>query len=343
MINEHKKGFKAKAYPKKSQPVKPATNNPVAKAAQKVAKGSGPHGSAKNVIPRKEKHKKAPEMADEGIVGKVRAANYDRLSKRSYKQADKTKPGQVSVYDVDKMKKGDERAAKAKELSEDQMGLDYDLDNLYESKLQIMLKNELTEVFDGDEETGTTHKGGKVTKKDGITRHEKTDYDDGNGQKGRPLGEPKSRHKMYPVPDAEVDEVLDTPQKKAAYIKANTDSQVQHASSQSFKSGKAGDGYNKSDAWDRPTTNRQKGMDRVTSRIKETLDGGEEYNDEVGMIRNDLHTMVRCAAELNEILKRDENVAEWVQEKIAVAKSMMVTILDYVASEHELGNIPRNK
>ena len=306
MINEHKKGFKAKAYPKKSQPVKPATNNPVAKAAQKVAKGSGPHGSAKNVIPRKEKHKKAPEMADEGIVGKV-------------------------------------RAAKAKELSEDQMGLDYDLDNLYESKLQIMLKNELTEVFDGDEETGTTHKGGKVTKKDGITRHEKTDYDDGNGQKGRPLGEPKSRHKMYPVPDAEVDEVLDTPQKKAAYIKANTDSQVQHASSQSFKSGKAGDGYNKSDAWDRPTTNRQKGMDRVTSRIKETLDGGEEYNDEVGMIRNDLHTMVRCAAELNEILKRDENVAEWVQEKIAVAKSMMVTILDYVASEHELGNIPRNK
>ena len=39
MINEHKKGFKAKAYPKKSQPVKPATNNPVAKNAKKAIGG----------------------------------------------------------------------------------------------------------------------------------------------------------------------------------------------------------------------------------------------------------------------------------------------------------------
>ena len=52
----------------------------------------------------------------EGIVDKVRAANYDRLSKRSYNQADKTKPGQVSVYDVNKMKKGDERDTKANKL-----------------------------------------------------------------------------------------------------------------------------------------------------------------------------------------------------------------------------------
>ena len=52
----------------------------------------------------------------EGIVDKIRAANYDRLSKRSYNQADKTKPGQVSVYDVNKMKKGDERYTKANKL-----------------------------------------------------------------------------------------------------------------------------------------------------------------------------------------------------------------------------------
>ena len=55
----------------------------------------------------------------EGVVDSlraIRAANYARLASRSHKQADKTKPGQVSVYDVNKMKKGDERAAKANKL-----------------------------------------------------------------------------------------------------------------------------------------------------------------------------------------------------------------------------------
>ena len=58
----------------------------------------------------------AEQFASEGIVDTLRSKNYDRLSRRSYNQADKTKPGQVSVYDVNKMKKGDDRAAKAAEL-----------------------------------------------------------------------------------------------------------------------------------------------------------------------------------------------------------------------------------
>jgi len=89
----------------------------------------------------------------------------------------------------------------------------------------------------------------------------------------------------------------------------------------------------------------QKGVSETlfSSKPTEGADGGEEYNDEVGMIRNDLHTMIRCAKELEEILSSNENVAEWAQEKIAVAKSMIVTILDYVASEHELGHKYKNK
>ena len=62
------------------------------------------------------------EELEEGIIkdiiDKGRKLNYGRLSNRSYKQADKTKPGGVSVYDADKMKKGDERADKAKELNQ---------------------------------------------------------------------------------------------------------------------------------------------------------------------------------------------------------------------------------
>ena len=58
----------------------------------------------------------AKQFASEGVVDTLRSKNYDRLSKRSYNQADKTKPGGVSVYNVDKINKGDDRAAKAAEL-----------------------------------------------------------------------------------------------------------------------------------------------------------------------------------------------------------------------------------
>ena len=58
----------------------------------------------------------AEQFASEGVVDSLRAKNYDRLSKRSYDQADKTKPGGVSVYNVDKINKGDDRSAKAAEL-----------------------------------------------------------------------------------------------------------------------------------------------------------------------------------------------------------------------------------
>ena len=63
----------------------------------------------------------------------------------------------------------------------------------------------LDEVFDGDKETGTTHRGGKVTKTNKGIKHEKTDYEDGNGEKGRKPNEdgPKSKYKQYPVPDPE--------------------------------------------------------------------------------------------------------------------------------------------
>jgi hypothetical protein len=71
--------------------------------------------------------------------------------------------------------------------------------------LEIGVDDLLDEVFADDKETGTTHKGGKVTKKDGVTRHEKTDYDDGEGQRGRKVSDDghKNPKYKYPVPDPE--------------------------------------------------------------------------------------------------------------------------------------------
>ena len=61
----------------------------------------------------------------------------------------------------------------------------------------------------------------------------------------------------------------------------------------------------------------------------------EEYHDEAGMVKSNLTTIIRSAEELDNILHDNENMAEWAQEKIAVVKSMIVTVKDYVASEHE--------
>jgi len=47
--------------------------------------------------------------------------------------------------------------------------------------LEIGVEDLLDEVFDDDKETGTTHKGGKVTKTAHGVKHEKSKYDDGEG------------------------------------------------------------------------------------------------------------------------------------------------------------------
>jgi hypothetical protein len=64
----------------------------------------------------------------------------------------------------------------------------------------------------------------------------------------------------------------------------------------------------------------------------------EEYNDEAGMVKSNLHTIIRSAEELEQLIHDNENMAEWAQEKVAVVKSMIVTVKDYVASEHEKEN-----
>jgi len=71
--------------------------------------------------------------------------------------------------------------------------------------------------------------------------------------------------------------------------------------------------------------------------IKEEFDS-PEYNDEAGMVKSNLHTIIRSAEELEQLIHDNENMAEWAQEKLAVVKSMIVTVKDYVASEHEKEN-----
>jgi len=66
---------------------------------------------------------------------------------------------------------------------------------------------------------------------------------------------------------------------------------------------------------------------------------GEEYNDEVGMSTSNIHTIIRSAKELINILEPMENMPEWAQDKLAQVKGMLVSVKDYIESQHEEGNI----
>ena len=78
-------------------------------------------------------------------------------------------------------------------------------------------------------------------------------------------------------------------------------------------------------------------MTRPTNCSMENIEHGEqaEYNDEAGMAKDSLHTIVRSAKELEHALRSNENLPEWVQEKIGQIKGMMSSVTDYIISTHE--------
>jgi len=60
-----------------------------------------------------------------------------------------------------------------------------------------------------------------------------------------------------------------------------------------------------------------------------------EYDDEAGMADNNLETMRRAVDGLDDLINAGDNLPEWCQEKIAVAKSMLVAVWDYMQSEQQ--------
>lgn len=60
-----------------------------------------------------------------------------------------------------------------------------------------------------------------------------------------------------------------------------------------------------------------------------------EYDDEAGMADNNLETLARAVDGIDELINTGDNLPEWCQEKIAVAKSMLVAVWDYMKSEEE--------
>jgi len=78
-------------------------------------------------------------------------------------------------------------------------------------------------------------------------------------------------------------------------------------------------------------------MTRPSNMSSESVSPAEqgEYNDEAGMTKDSLHTIVRHARELEKCLRQNENLPEWVQEKVGQIKGMMSSVTDYIISTHE--------
>jgi hypothetical protein len=68
------------------------------------------------------------------------------------------------------------------------------------------------------------------------------------------------------------------------------------------------------------------------SQVKEAKDE-KEYGYEGDMALNQLKTLVRCAEMIEEMLKPDTDLPEWVQSKITLATDYIQTAADYMYSE----------
>jgi hypothetical protein len=58
--------------------------------------------------------------------------------------------------------------------------------------------------------------------------------------------------------------------------------------------------------------------------VAEGFDG--EYDDEAGMADNNLETLKRAVEGIDDVINAGDNLPEWCQEKIAVSKSMLVSV-----------------
>jgi hypothetical protein len=93
--------------------------------------------------------------------------------------------------------------------------------------------------------------------------------------------------------------------------------------------------------WQQQGHNLEAIAKHIKDNIKENVNQGvaEEYNaeydDEAGMADNNLSTLRRAVEGLDDLIDAGDNLPEWCQEKIAVAKSMLVSVWDYMESEDD--------
>jgi hypothetical protein len=77
-------------------------------------------------------------------------------------------------------------------------------------------------------------------------------------------------------------------------------------------------------------------MNKASNMSSESVDPNDrgEYDREGDMAKEQMHTIVSAAKELHKILSDEENLPEWVQKKITLAKEYIDTARDYMLTQH---------
>lgn len=66
-----------------------------------------------------------------------------------------------------------------------------------------------------------------------------------------------------------------------------------------------------------------------------------EYDDEAGMAQGNLYTIAQAAQGLLDTIDDQDNLPEWVQEKIAKVEGMLVNVWNYLQSQEAQGIDPQ--
>ena len=76
---------------------------------------------------------------------------------------------------------------------------------------------------------------------------------------------------------------------------------------------------------------------------EETSEEKGEYDYEGDMTKSSLKTIIRNAKMMHDMLTDDENLPEWVQNKITLAEDYIVSATQYMQSENEEKNKKLNR
>jgi hypothetical protein len=351
-MNEHKKGFKAKAYPKKSSvtvaPSKP--RNPVAKNASAAIGGgaSGAHKDKKKAAKQGDvKHKKSVAAMAEGVAYDNRL---DQLLNTEFEATGVNEMrNQRDAYqrDYDSSISGFSRP-------NDHRGLGQELAH-ERNNLAVSINGKLWKVFpgqgtaDSQEEYKFLSKMKDWAEKKSFSTGKKWTVSLTGANPTEGVAEDSDESDNFTPADLKsLERIRDLPT-----LKARAKELIKGKPVKRMKPEKIAFFYDRVDQLNSPLAIIKMMYDMLLAGeghkvigSKSSMDPnsyrarfGEnaEYDDEAGMADNNLETLKRAVDGLDNVISAGDNLPEWCQEKIAVAKNMLVTVWDYMQSEKEQG------
>jgi len=177
------------------------------------------------------------------------------------------------------------------------------------------------------------HKDKKKAAKQGDVKHKNKEMEMAEGLKDpkdnrcwkgyKPVGTKKKGGKTVPncVPKESINEnnsFIDTVKSTASTVADKVGNTLATALPQEYR------------PFDNQTAANNVGKYKTTNTKEEF---NSEYDDEAGMADNNLETLKRAVEGLDDMINEGDNLPEWCQEKIAVAKSMLISVWDYMQSE----------